>query len=512
MTVLAESVKVTKERTKVVLRHIPPGFTKDSLLELLTTHCQPFPEYNYYYFSPPDFTLAPHSSCRAYFNFAETEGVIVFKNKFDGVPFKDCNKVQMMGMVEYAPFQRVPKRSKRDIREGTVEKDPDFIEFLETLKVEPDTPPNLETIVEEIEKRREQKKEEQSTTALLDFIKARREGRSVSPGSKGRYRGNNRDTKFQSSGSRARGGHRGRQNSAEEKLSEDRGRRGSERGRASRTDLTDTNRTITPDVDARGRDRYNKDVKRVDYKDTCERLPSKSKDDQDKPKTTRTTTRSGSGERYKRKGENGAKRVGERKEDHSPARRDEPCARNAAPSNPRPTSSKYKSMPEKAIYVPGSARRKESDAPEDNKPERESKPKSEVDDQPERENRDNKPERDARPERDNRPERDTVRSDRGGRDNRDDRPSSRDQRGRPERDTRPDRGHSYRRDDYDSNRGDRYGRSDRYNNDDDDYERSGRGGYRGNRGGYGRGGYRGSNYREDRGRGGRSRGRGRGRD
>ena len=58
-------------------------------------------------------------------------------------------------IVEYAPFQKVPKHSDnltKDPRCGTIEEDPDYIAFIESLEnPETITLPHLEQVVEEIE-------------------------------------------------------------------------------------------------------------------------------------------------------------------------------------------------------------------------------------------------------------------------------------------------------------------------------------------------------------------------
>ena len=59
-------------------------------------------------------------------------------------------------MVEFAPFQKIPKRvsRKRDAKCGTIESDPDFIRFLEQREkaAEDETPPSsTQEALEEIE-------------------------------------------------------------------------------------------------------------------------------------------------------------------------------------------------------------------------------------------------------------------------------------------------------------------------------------------------------------------------
>lgn len=52
-----------------------------------------------------------------------------------------------MGIVEYAPFQRIPKKKKKkDPKCGTIESDPVFQEFIESLNkdAETESQPKLE--------------------------------------------------------------------------------------------------------------------------------------------------------------------------------------------------------------------------------------------------------------------------------------------------------------------------------------------------------------------------------
>lgn len=48
--------------------------------------------------------------------------------------------VEYVGIVEYAPFQRIPKKKKKkDPKCGTIESDPIYQEFVESLKKDPET-------------------------------------------------------------------------------------------------------------------------------------------------------------------------------------------------------------------------------------------------------------------------------------------------------------------------------------------------------------------------------------
>lgn len=48
--------------------------------------------------------------------------------------------LEYVGIVEYAPFQRIPKKKKKkDPKCGTIESDPIFQDFVEGLKKDPET-------------------------------------------------------------------------------------------------------------------------------------------------------------------------------------------------------------------------------------------------------------------------------------------------------------------------------------------------------------------------------------
>ena len=58
---------------------------------------------------------------RAYANLAEPDLVPAFKAAVEARAFVTDRGAQYRGFVEYAPFQRVPERAKRDPREGTLD-------------------------------------------------------------------------------------------------------------------------------------------------------------------------------------------------------------------------------------------------------------------------------------------------------------------------------------------------------------------------------------------------------
>lgn len=129
-------MKIQRPFTKIVLRRLPPTMTEESFMEQVS----PIPEHDYFYFARPDPSLGNNLFSRAYINFVNVEDIFLFKDKFDGYVFLDDKGVEYVGLVEYAPFQRIPKKKKKkDPKCGTIESDPIYQEFIENLNKEPET-------------------------------------------------------------------------------------------------------------------------------------------------------------------------------------------------------------------------------------------------------------------------------------------------------------------------------------------------------------------------------------
>jgi hypothetical protein len=61
------------------------------------------------------------------------------KRKFEFPPLKVLILlgVESRAVVEFAPYQRIPKEHKTtDVRQGTIDEDQDYLDFLESLKAE----------------------------------------------------------------------------------------------------------------------------------------------------------------------------------------------------------------------------------------------------------------------------------------------------------------------------------------------------------------------------------------
>ncbi|XP_073958190.1 uncharacterized protein isoform X1 [Choristoneura fumiferana] len=129
--------------TKIILRRLPPTMTEEAFLEQVS----PIPEHDHFYFAKPDPSLGNNVFSRAYINFVNVEDIYLFRDKFDDYVFVDDKGVEYVSIVEYAPFQRIPKKKKKkDPKCGTIESDPVYQEFLENLTKEPEveSQPKLE--------------------------------------------------------------------------------------------------------------------------------------------------------------------------------------------------------------------------------------------------------------------------------------------------------------------------------------------------------------------------------
>ncbi|KAI6104926.1 Smg-4/UPF3 family-domain-containing protein [Pisolithus croceorrhizus] len=72
---------------------------------------------------------------RAYIAFKNEEVLATFSREYDGHTFRDKSGNESHAVVEFAPFQKVPvEKRKPDSRINTIDKDEDYISFLESLK------------------------------------------------------------------------------------------------------------------------------------------------------------------------------------------------------------------------------------------------------------------------------------------------------------------------------------------------------------------------------------------
>ncbi|BBM97426.1 regulator of nonsense transcripts 3 [Marchantia polymorpha subsp. ruderalis] len=181
---LESAMKEPQARTKVVLRHLPPSISQQVLLEQI--HSKYAERYTWFNFHPGKSSHKRQVFSQAYINFKKSEDVFDFYEDFDGHIFVNERGTQCKASVEYAPYQRIPKpRSKKDIREGTILKDPDYLEFLEMLGKPTEFLPSAEV---QLERREAEKaaaiaaggaKETVVVTPLMEFVRQRRAAKAT---------------------------------------------------------------------------------------------------------------------------------------------------------------------------------------------------------------------------------------------------------------------------------------------------------------------------------------------
>ncbi|KAJ0011329.1 hypothetical protein Pint_33106 [Pistacia integerrima] len=123
-----------------------------------------------------------HQSCsRAYIDFKRPEDVLEFADLFNGHVFVNEKGAQFKAIVEYASSQRVPKQwSKKDGREGTILKDPEYLEFLEFIAKPVENLPSAEIQLERKEAERAgAAKEAPIVTPLMDFVRQKRAAKAA---------------------------------------------------------------------------------------------------------------------------------------------------------------------------------------------------------------------------------------------------------------------------------------------------------------------------------------------
>ncbi|KAL1497311.1 hypothetical protein ABEB36_008295 [Hypothenemus hampei] len=163
--------KKDKPPTKVIIRRLPPTITKDEFINQVS----PIPDYNYLYHVKGDMSLGENAFSRAYINFVCPEDVYSFKEKFDNYVFVDNKGHEYTAVVEFAPFQKTPKKrgkSRIDPKSGTIETDTYYLEFVANLNkpVEPNAKPEYSLQLNE----KSEDKNKETSTPLLEFIKNKR--------------------------------------------------------------------------------------------------------------------------------------------------------------------------------------------------------------------------------------------------------------------------------------------------------------------------------------------------
>ncbi|XP_046468712.1 regulator of nonsense transcripts 3A [Neodiprion pinetum] len=160
--------------TKVVIRRLPPSMTLEQFIEQIS----PLPDHDYMYFVKADLSLGQHAFSRAYINFIEQQDIFIFREKFDNYVFVDAKGTEYPAVVEFAPFQRLPKKrvgKKKDQKCGTLKTDPYYLSFLECLKNQEAESGLSQPKTEYSYQPSDGLSKKVTTTPLLEFLKQRKQ-------------------------------------------------------------------------------------------------------------------------------------------------------------------------------------------------------------------------------------------------------------------------------------------------------------------------------------------------
>ncbi|GAB2292922.1 hypothetical protein Dimus_027149 [Dionaea muscipula] len=170
-------MKDPSNRTKVVVRNLPPSLSRSSFFEQIDLRFAG--RYNWSSFSDGINSPKRQSHARAYINFNSPEDVFEFAEFFNGHVFVNEKGAQFKATVEYSPSQRVPKPSgKKDGREGTISRDPEYVEFLEQISKPSENLPSADVQLERREAERAGVQESPIVTPLMEFVRRKRAGKN----------------------------------------------------------------------------------------------------------------------------------------------------------------------------------------------------------------------------------------------------------------------------------------------------------------------------------------------
>jgi len=186
------SSKKTSPKTKVVVRRLPPNIPAEIFNNSVKNWVNDS-TVDWQLFVPGKLSSSKAKQnvfSRAYFHFLNMEAVLAFHQGYDGHLFIDGKGNEYRAVVEFSPFQKIPKEHKpADPRQGTIESDPDYIAFVESLSVADAPLPNVNDAkdglsnVERLENRismltaqnhQAEQANKPKTTPLLDHLRAQK--------------------------------------------------------------------------------------------------------------------------------------------------------------------------------------------------------------------------------------------------------------------------------------------------------------------------------------------------
>eukprot|EP00250_Pteridium_aquilinum_P035841 c9992_g1_i1 orf=691-1941(-) len=169
-------------KTKVIVRCLPPSLSEESFTECI--HPRFDGCFNWISFCPGKTSIKNSSNSRVYIDFKSPEDVFKFHEEFNGHVFVNEKGTRHKALVEYAPNQKVPKRSPKDIQEGSISEDPKYLEFQNFSSLPIPLLPSAEVQLERKEAERRislaGSKKTVVVTPLMEFVREKRAMRAQS--------------------------------------------------------------------------------------------------------------------------------------------------------------------------------------------------------------------------------------------------------------------------------------------------------------------------------------------
>ncbi|KAJ5488558.1 hypothetical protein N7539_003448 [Penicillium diatomitis] len=178
-TTAKKASKPPTPRLKLLIRRLPPGLTQNELEVALGEEWKVGAgKVDWLQYKPGKVSkdpAKPSRPSRAYIHVVNNEHVGLLSDRVRQASFQDAAHTAsdpvLLGppALEFAPYAKTPgSRVRKDARQGTIDQDPEFIAFLESL-TQPITKP---TPVDALEP--EEKKSTVTTTPLVQYIKEKK--------------------------------------------------------------------------------------------------------------------------------------------------------------------------------------------------------------------------------------------------------------------------------------------------------------------------------------------------
>ncbi|KAH8422361.1 putative nonsense-mediated mRNA decay protein Upf3 [Aspergillus melleus] len=171
--------KPAAPRLKLLVRRLPPGLTQAEFESAVGPEWKPgagkVDWFQYKAGKVSKDPAKPSRPSRAYIHLNSSDHIIPLSNKVRQTSFVDArstsNDPVLIGppSVEYAPYAKIPgNRVRKDARQGTIDQDPEFIAFLESLTQPIVRPAPAET------NEGEEKKDAPIITPLVQYIREKK--------------------------------------------------------------------------------------------------------------------------------------------------------------------------------------------------------------------------------------------------------------------------------------------------------------------------------------------------